>query len=80
MLDQDRHYPAQTALRSLVSQAGEIAFDSSSLEVKSLPALRDMHILAVDGLIGTAFRYMYRHYQSGSVTQCVATVSSHVSR
>lgn len=53
---------------------GEIAFDSSRLEVKSLPALWDMHMLAVDGPVATIFRYIYRHYRSDHIMQRAAPV------
>lgn len=55
---------------------GEIAFDSYRLEVKSLPALWDMHMLAVDGPVATVFRCIYRHYRSDHVMQRPAPVLS----
>lgn len=45
---------------------GEMAFDSSRLEVRSCTALLDTHMLAVSGPVATVFRYLCRSYRSGN--------------
>lgn len=51
---------------------GEMAFDSSRLEVKSWTALLDMHMLAVDGPVATVFRYLYRRCVAPAFLSSVA--------
>ncbi|WPS11032.1 hypothetical protein SM907_24515 (plasmid) [Klebsiella aerogenes] len=50
---------------------GEMAFDSSRLEVRSWTALLDMHMLAVCGPVATVFRYLCRSYRSGNASALV---------